>query len=158
MTGAVEEENTRISAQTTDLREYRRFRAWELDREKYGPNGYTIVFVDVSGFYLLPMVVRTYAPVGETPIIECRLTYDHLSAISGITPQGKYCTMVQARSFKSPDVVRFFKHLLRHIPGKILVIWDGAPIHRGRAVKDCLANGGTKRTLPERLPSYVPDS
>ena len=68
------------------------------------------------------MVVRTYAPVGETPIIKCRLTCDHLSAISGITPQGKLYTMVQGRSFKSPDVVRFLKHLLRHIPGKILII------------------------------------
>lgn len=103
------------------------------------------------------MVVRTYAPVGETPIIKCRLTYDHLSAISGITPQGKLYTMVQARSFKSPDVVRFLKHLLRHIPGKILVIWDGAPIHRSRVVKDFLANGGTKRILLERLPGYAPE-
>jgi hypothetical protein len=31
--------------------------------------GRTIVFCDQSGFYLLPMVVRTYAPVGETPIL-----------------------------------------------------------------------------------------
>jgi transposase len=103
------------------------------------------------------MVVRTYAPVGQTPIIKCRLTYDHLSTISGITPQGKLYTMVQARSFKSPDVVRFLKHLLRHIPGKILVIWDGAPIHRSREVKDFLANGGRKRILLERLPGYAPE-
>ena len=31
--------------------------------------GRTIVFCDQSGFYLLPMVVRTYAPVGKTPIL-----------------------------------------------------------------------------------------
>lgn len=103
------------------------------------------------------MVVRTYAPVGETPIIKCRLSHDHLSAISGITPQGKLYTMVQGRSFKSPDVIRFLKHLLRHIPGKILIIWDGAPIHRSREVKDFLANGGTKRILLERLPGYAPE-
>jgi hypothetical protein len=38
----------------------------------------TIVFCDQSGFYLLPMVVRTYAPVGKTPILEENLTRDHL--------------------------------------------------------------------------------
>ncbi len=27
----------------------------------------TIVFCDQSGFYLLPAVVRAYAPAGETP-------------------------------------------------------------------------------------------
>jgi hypothetical protein len=40
--------------------------------------GRTIAFVDQSGFYLLPMVVRTYAPVGKTPILEENLTRDHL--------------------------------------------------------------------------------
>jgi len=103
------------------------------------------------------MAVRTYAPRGETPVLTCRLTYDHLSAISGITPQGKLYTMVQAHSFKSPDVVRFLKHLLRHIPGEILVVWDGAPIHRSQVVKDFLADGGAKQVLLERLPGYAPE-
>ena len=40
--------------------------------------GRTIVFADQSGFYLLPMVVRTYAPVGETPILHENFTRDHL--------------------------------------------------------------------------------
>jgi len=130
---------------------------WPELREKAEGEGYTIVFVDEAGFYLLPMVVRTYAPVGETPLIECLLTRDHLSAISGITPEGKLYMIVQPRSFKSPDVVRFLKHLLRHISGKILVIWDGAPIHRGQEIKDFLANGGSERILLERLPGYAPE-
>jgi hypothetical protein len=40
--------------------------------------GRTIVFCDQSGFYLLPMVVRTYAPVGKTPILHEHLSRDHL--------------------------------------------------------------------------------
>jgi hypothetical protein len=51
--------------------------------------GRTIVFCDQSGFYLLPMVVRTYAPVGKTPILYENLTRDHLSAMSAITLEGK---------------------------------------------------------------------
>jgi hypothetical protein len=47
--------------------------------------GRTIVFADQSGFYVLPMVVRTYAPVGKTPILKENLTRDHLSAMSAIT-------------------------------------------------------------------------
>jgi hypothetical protein len=38
-----------------------------------------VVFVDESGFYLLPAVVRTYAPVAHTPVLHQRLTHDHLS-------------------------------------------------------------------------------
>ena len=50
--------------------------------------------------------------------------------------------MEQERSFKSPDVVRFLRHLLRQIPGKLLIVWDGSPIHRGRAVKEFLFKRG----------------
>ena len=55
------------------------------------------MFCDQSGFYLLPMVVRTYAPVGKTPILKENLTRDHLSAMSGITLEGKLYMMEQER-------------------------------------------------------------
>jgi hypothetical protein len=63
--------------------------------------GRTIVFADQSGFYLLPMVVRTYAPVGRTPILKENLTRDHLSAMSAITLDGKLFMIEQERSFIS---------------------------------------------------------
>jgi transposase len=119
--------------------------------------GRTIVWVDESGFYLLPGAVRTYAPRGQTPVLRLPLSRDHLSVISGITPEGRLLMLVQERAYKSPDVVRFLKHLLRHLPGKLLVIWDGAPIHRGQPVKDFLARGGAKRIQLEPFPGYAPE-
>jgi transposase len=119
--------------------------------------GRTIVFCDQSGFYLLPMVVRTYAPVGETPILHENLTRDHLSAMSGITLEGKLYMLEQDRAFKGEDVVRFLKHLMHQIPGKLLVIWDGSPIHRSLAVKEFLASGASSRLKLEQLPGYAPD-
>jgi transposase len=119
--------------------------------------GRTIVFCDQSGFYLLPMVVRTYAPVGKTPILHEHLSRDHLSAMSGITLEGKLYMIEQERAFKGEDAVRFLKHLMRQIPGKLLVIWDGSPIHRGGAVKDFLASGASSRLQLEQLPGYAPD-
>jgi transposase len=115
------------------------------------------VFVDEAGFYLLPMVVRTYAPVGQTPILKVPLTRDHLSAIGGLTMDGRLVMHLQDQSFKGPDVVRFLHLLLRKIPGKLLVIWDGASIHRSGAVKDFLARGGARRIHLERLPGYAPE-
>jgi transposase len=113
--------------------------------------------VDQSGFYLLPAVVRTYAPVGQTPVLQEQLSRDHLSAISAISLEGKLYMMEQERAFKAEDVVRFLKHLLRQIPGKLLLIWDGSPIHRGRAVKDYLTGGASRRLKLEQLPGYAPD-
>jgi transposase len=113
--------------------------------------------VDQSGFYLLPTVVRTYAPVGQTPILHEHLSRDHLSVISGITLEGKLYMMEQERAFKSQDVVRFLRHVLRQIPGKVLIIWDGSPIHSGQAVKEFLASGAENRLQLEQLPGYAPD-
>ena len=115
------------------------------------------MFCDQSGFYLLPMVVRTYAPVGKRPILHEHLSRDHLSAMSGITLEGKLYMLEQERAFKGEDVVRFLKHLMRQIPGKLLVIWDGSPIHRGQAVKEYLAGGAASRVRLEQLPGYAPD-
>jgi len=85
------------------------------------------------------------------------LTHDHLSAISALTQEGRLLLTVQERPFRGPDIVRFLQHLLRHLPGKLLIIWDGAPIHRAQVVKDFLAAGAAARLQLERLPGYAPE-
>jgi transposase len=117
----------------------------------------TLVFVDESGFYLLPARVRTYAPRGHTPTLRVFETRDHLSVMSAITSQGWLFTMVRDDSLTSVESVRFLKHLLAHLNRKLLVIWDGSPIHRGREVKAYLADGAAKQIHLERLPAYAPD-
>jgi transposase len=47
--------------------------------------------------------------------------------------------------------------LLRKIRGKVVVIWDGSPIHKGQPIKDFLRRGAAKRLHLERLPGYAPD-
>jgi transposase len=130
---------------------------WPKLKKKAQEEGYTIVWIDESGFYLLPMVVRTYAPVGKTPIIRQWVSRDHLSAIGAITADGKLYMLVQEEAIRSWDVVSFLIHLLVHIPGKLMVIWDGAPIHRSKAIRSFLSAGAAKRLHLECLPAYAPD-
>jgi hypothetical protein len=101
----------------------------------------TIVWVDESAFYLLPHAARTWAPRGQTPRLRVRLSKEHLSAISGVTLDGRLFLQVRDHSYDSQAVVGFLRVLLRKILGKILLIWDGSPIHRGLAVKDFLRRG-----------------
>jgi transposase len=101
--------------------------------------------------------VRTYAPKGETPILRAPCSRTHLSVISAITPLGRLLMQVHEQSICGAQVVAFVRHLLRHIPGKLLIIWDGARIHRCNAVKEFLAAGGAARVHLERLPPYAPD-
>jgi len=125
-------------------------------QRKAEAEGWTVIWVDQSGFSLLPSVVRTYAPRGRTPILRVLLKREHLSVISGITMDAKLFLQVQERAFCSPDVVRFLKHMLRHLTGKVLVVWDGSPIHRGKVIKAFLADGAGERLQLEQLPGYAP--
>jgi transposase len=117
----------------------------------------TILFVDEAGFSLVPFVARTYAPVGQTPVLRAPLSHDHLSVISALTPDGRLFAHIQTDAFRGPAIVAFLRQLLRQVRGKLLVIWDGAPIHRCQAVKDFLAAGAAERLHLERLPAYAPE-
>lgn len=103
------------------------------------------------------MAVRTYAPCGQTPVLRVKLTHDHLSAIGAITPEGRLVMQSQEHASCADDVVRFLRLLLRKLPGKLLVIWDGATIHRAQAIKEFLSRGAAKRIHLERLPGYAPE-
>jgi transposase len=118
--------------------------------------GRTIVFVDESEFYLLPGHVRTSAPCGQTPVLRWPYTRDHLAVMSGITMDGRLYTMVRDEAVDSMDRVVFLQHLLPHVSDKLLVVWDGSPIHRGQ-VRSLLAAGGAQQIHVEPLPAYAPD-
>jgi len=115
-----------------------------------------LVFVDEAGFYLLPGVVKTYAPEGLTPILWENQTRDHLSVMGGMTPQGKLYTLVRQESLTGLHSVEFLGHLLRVAARRLLVIWDGSPIHRRAVVKDFVSSTRGKVWL-EALPGYAPD-
>lgn len=130
---------------------------WLEIKEKAEKEGYTVLFVDESAFYLLPGVVYTWAPKGETPLLRVPLSREHYSAISAISRTGNLYFLMQPQAFDSEAVIRFLKILLEQIAGKILIIWDGASIHRSKVLRQFLSEGGAKRIHLERLPAYAPD-
>jgi transposase len=134
-----------------------RTEVWPELRRQAAAERRTLVFVDESGFYLLPGVVRTYGPKGQTPVIGKRLTRDHLSVMVGLTPAGKLYTLVRQKSLSSSESVIFLKHLLVQTAKKLLVIWDGSPIHRWGEIREFLATEGAKQIHLEALPGYAPD-
>jgi transposase len=115
-----------------------------------------LVFEDESGFYLLPGVVRTYAPEGLTPVLREKQTRDHLSVMGGMTPEGKVYTLARQESLNGLHSIEFLVHL-GHVAGdRLLVIWDGSPIHRRDEVTGFVSETRGKVWL-ESLPGYAPD-
>jgi len=119
--------------------------------------GRTLVFVDESGFYLLPSVVKTYGRRGRTPVVDEWQTRDHLSVMGALTTDGRVYTLVRQEPLTGLETVEFLWHLGRQIKGPVLVVWDRSPIHRRADVTELVAAVGTNSLRVEPLPAYAPD-
>jgi transposase len=82
---------------------------------------------------------------------------DHLSVISAVTEHLQLLSRTWSGAIDGQRVVVFLRHILRHVEGKVLVVWDGAAIHRCHEVKRFLAEGAAHRLKLLRLPAYAPD-
>ncbi len=99
--------------------------------------------------------MRTWAPRGQTPVLRETFNWDKLSVIAGLTLWNFYFRIYEG-SINGERAAEFLQALLRHVPGKLLVIWDGAAIHRSQPVKQLLADRNGRLWL-EKLPAYAPE-
>lgn len=103
------------------------------------------------------MVETTWAPAGETPEVAHCCKWDKLSTIGGITVDGQVLCQSYPHSICKEQIVAFLALLAQQISGNLLVIWDGAPIHRAGAVKEYLASAEGARITLLSLPPYAPE-
>jgi transposase len=104
--------------------------------------------------------VRTWARWRQTPALRVPLNRDHGSAIGALSSEGRLFLQTQSAAHHRTEVVGFLRLLFRKISSKLLIIWDGALIHRGPPIKDFLARGAAKRLHLEQLeqpPGDAPD-
>src|SRR5207244_4614373 len=71
-------------------------------------------------------------------------------------PDGQVFTLARQESLNGMNCIKFLEHLQKVGGKRLLVIWDGSPIHRRAAVTEFVANTGGKIWL-EALPGYAPD-
>jgi transposase len=88
-------------------------------------------------------------------VLQYHFTWKVLSAAAEITWWNFYFRLYP-RSIRAIEMLDFLGHLLRHLPGKLLLVWDGLPVHRSRLVKEFVAAQGG-RLVTERLPAYAPE-
>lgn len=53
------------------------------------------------------------------------------------------------------EVIRFLQHLLRHLRGEVVLLWDGGPIHKRRIVRDFIRR--RPRLHVYAFPAYAPE-
>lgn len=124
-------------------------------QKKAQREGRLIVFIDESGISERPTRVRTWAPKGQTPIIQFHFNWTHISVIAGLT-RSNCMFRLHEGSIKKEEIVAFLKALREHLKRPLLIIWDGLRAHRSRLVRDYLDSlrGHIQITY---LPPYSPD-
>lgn len=114
---------------------------------------------------LQPLVRRSWAPRGQTPVIRCWDRRDRLSVIGAITvPPSRQRHRLSAvfrihgRNVKTPEATNFLRVLDRHLHAPLIVVLDLLNVHRA-AVKRWLASrpADAPRVMVEWLPPYAPD-
>lgn len=89
-----------------------------------------------------------------------RYRHDRISAISGISVSLKrfHCTLycqLYEDNIQGEEVAAFLRHLLRQIPGHLIVLLDNGKTHRCDSVKELLVR--TSRLHLEPFPPYAPE-
>ncbi len=130
--------------------------------KKAEEDGAHLVLIDESGFFLNPLVRRSWAPVGQTPVLEAWGRHrDKVSAIAAISVSpaakrlGLYFATDPEAYWDAEGVACFLRELLRHLRGKVVVVWDNGTNHKGPALRRLLEQ--FPRLSVAWLPSYAPE-
>jgi putative transposase len=118
--------------------------------------------IDESGFLMSPLVRRTLAPEGKTPILKTKGAHREkvsLTAALSISPRrgrlGLYWRTYPRQFVNSQRAAAFLRYVLRHLQGNVIVVWDGGTMHKGGPIADVLRD--YPRLSLEKLPPYAPE-
>ncbi|GEM50131.1 hypothetical protein DC3_57660 [Deinococcus cellulosilyticus NBRC 106333 = KACC 11606] len=117
----------------------------------------TLVVCDEVGSSLKTLRGMTWAKKGKTPVLPTHGHWDNLSTIGGMTIGGKVYQQCYSHAIRAVQVVKFFKHLLRHMDGPLVLLLDNARIHRAKLVQTFLKSETGKRITIFHTPPYAPE-
>lgn len=133
----------------------------ETHQKKAKRKGAHVVIIDESGLMMTPLVRRTWARRGHTPTLLHRGSREKVSVAAAIWISSRrrrlgllYQTL-EKKYFNNEHSAAFLKKLLRRLPGKIIVVWDGGTQHKGDPIRAVQRRYDDRLTI-ERLPPYAP--
>lgn len=121
-----------------------------------------LIFIDEAGVLITPLVRRTWAPRGHTPILRQRgRSRQKVSVIAALViPPRRHRVRCLFRlapdaSIDALGVRAFLGPLVRLVRTPVTIIWDRSNTHRGKVIARWLASH--PRVRVEFLPPYAPE-
>ena len=124
-----------------------------------------IALIDESGLLMAPLVRRTWAPRGQTPNLVQRgggggpRPKVSVAAALWLSPRrdrlGLFSKTLPNGYFDSWYMAAFLEAMLKELPGRFVVVWDGGPMHKGDPIHQ-LTDYFADRLCLEPLPPWAP--
>lgn len=121
-----------------------------------------MICLDETGFLMMPVLRRTWAPRGITPTFAVRArSHEKVSGIGAlvVSPRRRQITLALALyprlNIRGPQVLRFLRHLARHVRGPVILVWDRGNPHKHVLVRAWLARH--PRWTLVWFPPYAPE-
>jgi len=126
--------------------------AWQLEtyptiRAEARQVGATIYFADESGIRSDYHTGTTWAPCGETPVVNVTGSRFSLNMLSAVSPRGEFRFMVHEGSVNASVFKEFLKRLMIGTTKPVFVVVDGHPIHKAKLVTDYVESLGGRLKL-----------
>ena len=146
------------------------YRAWQQDAHKVKQweseefpaikrearqTGATVYFADESGIRSDYHVGTTWAPVGQTPVVEATGRRFSLNMLSAVSAQGNFRFMLHDGTVTAPVFKTFLERLMVGADKPVFVVVDGHPVHKSALVRQYVESQQGRLQL-FFLPPYSP--
>lgn len=134
---------------------------WKRDeypaiRAQAAKEGALIFFADEASVRTDYHAGTTWAPVGQTPVVETSGKRNAVKMISAVSPRGELRFHLHKGSMNRWKFIEFCKQLMSDTDKTIFLIVDGSSVHKAKEVKEFVAKteGALKLFF---LPPYSPE-
>jgi transposase len=125
-------------------------------RETLRKNRGILYCEDEASVCLTPLLGKTWAERGKPRKVVVTGGRASIAAMSAISPKGRLVFQLHQKRITSIEVIEFLKQLLRHHPGRhVVVVMDQARPHTSQLTKAFIES--RERLHVYYLPSYSPD-
>lgn len=116
-----------------------------------------VYFLDEAGVSLIPVMGKTWAPKGKTPIVKVTGIKGGFCVTSAVSSSGRMLFRIEKEKVNAKVHIQFLKQIIKQHPRKkIIIIEDQAPAHISAEVRRFVMDNKEKLAL-YHIPPYSPD-
>lgn len=119
-------------------------------------SGAEIYFWDESGFRADTVHGKTWAPKGQTPVVQRPGQRQSISAASAVNAKGAFWFATYQGALNAELFIVLLKKMMKGRSQPVHLVVDGLPAHKKANVREYIASTAGKLTM-HVLPGYAPD-